>query len=92
MLTKKDVKKLAVLHGMSYGVTILPDSPLFNNTQNLVDFANACYAAGAKTGAKDMQERCAMVCRDVEAENTVPPLIDFEASECERRILALETT
>ncbi|CAB4134719.1 hypothetical protein UFOVP275_5 [uncultured Caudovirales phage] len=88
MLTKEQSLSLAKQHGMSCGVTILPDSPLFNNTQNLVDFANTLYAAGAK----DMQERCARVCRDVEAENTVPPLIDFEASECERRILALETT
>ena len=91
MLTKRNIKKMAASHGMSYGVKILPDSPLFNNTQNLVDFANALYAAGAK----DMQERCVKVCSELNVwecgqELDVERSRDLQRDECIYAIRALE--
>jgi hypothetical protein len=43
-LTTPQVIALAKKYGMSFGVKILPESPLFNNKQCLVDFANAVLA------------------------------------------------
>lgn len=83
MLTKRNIKKMAVSHGMSYGVTILPGSPLFNNTQNLVDFANTLYAAGAK----DMQERSKRVIECL----LLDPYKEATAADALVAIKALET-
>jgi hypothetical protein len=43
-LTTQQVMSLAKKHGMNFGVKILPESPLFNNKQCLVDFSNALLA------------------------------------------------
>jgi hypothetical protein len=49
-LTTRQVMSLAIKHGMSFGVRILPGSPVFNNKQCLVDFSNALLAL--KKGVK----------------------------------------
>ena len=87
MLTKKLLKTLdewviatgAIPRGGSWQLEI----------QGMMEEA---YAAGEVAGSKDMRERCVKVCRDVEAENSVPPLIDLDAVECANRIWALGTT
>jgi hypothetical protein len=43
-LTTHQVLALAKKHGMTFSVKILPESPLFNNKQCLVDFSNALLA------------------------------------------------
>jgi hypothetical protein len=56
-LTQEQVIKLAKQHGMSFGVKILPESPLFNNKQCLVDFANAAFALRLAQGIRREKDR-----------------------------------
>ena len=65
MLTQEQIIKIAERHGMSYGVKILPESPLFNNKQCLADFANEIYTAGMAAGEAKERERAAKVCDEL---------------------------